>query len=369
MGKRQLTDQEKAVLDAFNTSKKVQEFLELRVSKKSRRHYRYHLQDYFLWLEIIDIDTYIKDTRQLQRAKLIAYEDKLKHDILRYWKFINEESNRFHGKTAYVFISAMKGFLEFNNTVMTPDFWSNIRRSGNGNHSITNYKTPTKQELKEILSNADVESLAIFGMQMTSGQRIEQILDLEWTDVELEHEFPRLFWRDSKGKKAIRSRITPEVKEWLIQYKKEFSRIIETRSKRATGKRKQPLNLNKVFPMNHNTAETKWNNLTKKVDKYILDSVTKKPLYGAHCLRRYFFSNFGNQNDALYFMGKVPENIAVYRLMNDEQLDNIYAIGADNLIIFKEKSETTTLVKEQEQKIKKHMIIYSIPKEDIKHSS
>jgi integrase len=337
--------------DFMSKSKKMVNFLELHVSKASRRHYEYHLQEFFIWKKETHIDDYIKDPRRMNTNKRITYEDNLKNDILRYWKYINEESGRFHGKTAYPFLSAMKGFLETKEIVFPQEFWRNLRRNGTGNYAITNFQTPTKEQLKAILSNADVQSKALFIAQMTAGQRKEQVLKLSWSDIQLEHDYPRVFIRKQKSKRAVKTRITPEAKEYLIEYKKQSNRILTTREQRTPHSVKKPLDKNLVFPMSKGSVDTMWNNLTKKAGLYQLDPITHKPLMGTHCLRRYFQTHFGNENDALFFMGKTPENIATYYRMNDEELDLKYIKGAENLTIFKEKSDTPAYLKQQDVKM------------------
>ncbi len=212
-------------------------------------------------------------------------------------------------------------------------------------------QTPTKKELKNIFSNADCEARALFLMQMTSGQRIEQIVNLRWEHVQLEHEYPRIFIRRQKGKRPIHTRITPEAKEYLLQYKEQYDQILQTREKRTPKKTRKTLDRERIFPMSHTNAERMWNNLTGKVGLFIHDPVTKYPLYGTHCLRRYFQQHLGNENDALFFMGKTPENIATYLRYNAEQLDIVYIKGAENLVVFKEKSELPTYLHEYDKKM------------------
>lgn len=291
-------------------SKKMSNFLEFHVKEASRRHYSYHLQLFFLWKKEASIDSYIRDPRRMNIDDKLTYEDGIKNDIRGYWKYITEESDKFHGKTAYPFLSAMRRFLESSEIVFSPEFWRNLRTNGNGNYAVTNFQTPTKDQLKSILSNADVEAKALFMTQLTSGQRLEQMLKLTWDDIQLEHEYPRIFIRKQKGKRNVKTRITPEAKEYLIEYKKQSDRIIAVREKRTPRSVKKPLDKNLVFPMSDGTAETMWNNLTNKAGLYIRDSVTPLPLMGTHSLRRYFQTHFGNENDALFFMGKTPENLS-----------------------------------------------------------
>ena len=334
-------------------SKKVSDFLNLSVRKESSHVYEYHLRLFFEWKQIHDIDKYIKDPRMMNKKQRIQYEDNIKNDILAYWKYLNSESSGFHGKTPYPFLSAMRRFIETHEIIFSPEFWRNIRKNGNGNYAITDFQTPTKNQLKDILSNADTEQLAIFLTQMTSGQRIEQILKLKWSDIQLEHDYPRIFIRRQKGKRPIHTRITPEAKEYLLSYQKQYHRFIKTRESRTPEMTRKPLDTNRVFPMSHTNVENMWNNLTNKVGLYIKDPVTNRPLYGTHCLRRYFQHHSIHENDALFFMGKKPENIATYLRYSPEQLDTIYIKNSENFTVFKDKSDTPEYLKNYDEKINK----------------
>jgi|GEM_PF-2538576 len=336
-------------------SKKVMNFLDLHIiNDKTRRQYEYHLRLFFERKKVNDIDKYIKDPRLMNNRKKIDYEDTIKNDILDYWKYINNEDiSGFHGKTPYVFLTAIRRFLEANNIIFSPELWRIMRKNGHGNFSKTDFQTPSKPQLKDILSNADCEAKALFLMQMTSGQRIETILNLTWNDVEIEHEYPRIFIRNQKGKRPIHTRITTEAKEYLLQYKSLFPKILETREKRTPEHSRKPLDKTRIFPMSKQNVERMWNTLTEKVGLYIPDKVTQVPLYGTHCLRRYFQQNLGNENDALYFMGKKPENIATYLRYKPDELDRIYIKGAENLVVFKEKSDLPDYLNEYDDKFKK----------------
>ncbi len=332
-------------------SKKVSKFLELNiVNDATRRQYAYHLRLFFQWKKIIDIDSYVKDPRLMKKQNKIKYEDSIKDDILEYWKYINDKQL---GKTPYIFLPAMRRFLEANEIIFSPEFWRTMRKNGHGNYAITNYQTPTKQQLKNILSNADCEDKALFLMQMTSGQRINTVLRLTWKDIQLEHEYPRLFIRRPKGKRPVHTRITPEAKEYLLQYKEQYLKTLETREKRTPIHTRKTLDTNLVFPMTVQTVEAKWKTLTSKAGLYEKDNETNLPLYGTHSLRRYFQQYLGNENDALFFMGKTPENIATYKRMSQEQLDLVYIKGAENLVVFKEKSDLPKYLNEYDDKFSK----------------
>jgi len=319
---------------AFDKSEKIKKFLDTHCQTQGTKiRYKYLLKQYFNYYKINNIDEYIKDTRQLEKKDKIEYLDKLEENITKYWRHINKIT---HGKTPYGFLSAIKMFLTHSKTFELDHLWQILQRNGHGNNSVTHYDTPTKDQLRKILSNADAESKAIILTILTSGQRENRILALKWDDIELDHEFPRLFFRTSKTNRIIKTRITPEAKEALLDYKEQKNKFIEIRRKRGEYKREQPLDLNKVFPMNAGTLRQIWRTLCKNADLYILDKETNKPMYGIHSLRRYFKDNFTSEKWADIFTGHIkPRDEEYLKSINKEnKIDEMYKEHSKNLYIY-----------------------------------
>jgi len=285
----------------------------------------------------------------MANKKRIHYLDTLEDDIRKHFNYLNTERDPpLHNSG--VFLAAVKGLLTYYKVDLPEITWKNLRKNGNSQFRLSKFKTPTREQLRQILSHADVEAKAFFLVQMTSGSRISEIISLKMQDIDLDYEFPRIFIRNfnSKTGKPIRKRISPEAKESLIDYLNIRKEIIETRRNRTiTIKYKIPEDDDRLFPMGRANAEKMWMTITRKAGLYKLDPQTNKPIMGTHSLRRYFKTRFGNHDPYLakYFMGQSTKVDESYDDWTDEQLDENYSEGVKHLFINQTPLETDNKIK------------------------
>lgn len=343
---------------AFESSKKVNNFLKLDITRESTiKSYKRALKGFFYEQKIKDIDNYFKNPESLSNGKKLAYKDELELKIKQHHYFLINTLD-YEGNTINVILAAIRSFLETNKIELGDKFWSKLKRTGKGTSRVTDTKTPDLKTLREILNQGDIESKAAFLLQMNTGARIDQIPALEWINIkELDNEYPIvLFYPDqNKTKREIKTFMTPETKEILLQYRKQREKIINTRAKRGNHLRKNELNKNKIFPMTTNNLEKKWRKMCEKAGYYQPDSRTNRPSYGTHCLRRFFLDNFGDRELAKLFCGKTTPNEEAYHRKSDNELRRIYAQHADNITILKETSENllrTQIVEEELNKVR-----------------
>lgn len=340
-------------------SKKLRDFLKSYENHKSTcRAYKLHLVKYFQSKGIKDIDSYVKDTRMMDKQEKIKYLDNLENELTQYWIEINKE---YTGKTPYIWLSAIKMFLIFNKTFELENVYIKLQKNGHGNYARTNTKTPTKEQLKRIFSYSKPESKALFMFQLTSGQRINQIVNTTFDDIEglgkydekgRDYEIPRIYYPEAKQGYKVKTRITPECKKILLEYLQQREKFIETRIKRGEHKREKKLDMNKIFPMNVNTANQIWTTMVKNAGLYELDSNTNKPAFGTHCLRRYFLSHFSNREWGDYFSGHITARNKEYRQYNDEKLDEIYKKHMGELFVFEGTPDLTEVNEKLDEKDK-----------------
>lgn len=333
----------------LDNSKKLRKFLDLYKNKAStHRAYKLHLVKYFQEMKIKDIDNYVKDTRKLDKDEKIVYLDALENDLKEYWKNLNKQTN---GKTPYIWLSAIKMFLVTNKTFELDDVYILMQKNGHGNYAVTNTKTPTKEELLKIFSYSDPESKALFMFQLTSGQRIEQVIETTFDNIDMTRECPRIYYPRSKTKNPIKTRITPEAKHLLEQYLEQRDKFIEIRRKRGAFNRKNKMDTkNRIFPMTPGNAELIWATLVKNAGLYELDPNTHKPALGTHCLRRYFLTNFADKEWGDFFSGHITQRSKEYRQYSDEKLDEEYMKHKNDLNIFETPADLTDINEKLEEK-------------------
>lgn len=348
----------------ISRSEKYKNFLEAYKNKTStHRAYKYHLAKFFTDMVISDPDNYFKDTRRMNGEEKIFYLDGLEKDFKHYWQKINKE---MRGKTPYIWLSAIKMFCTYNKTLELDNVYMEMQRNGHGNYAISKTRTPTKTELLKIFSYSNPESKALFMFQLTSGQRIEQVVNTTFDDIEGLGEFdknkrnyniPRIYYTEAKQKHWVKTRITPEAKKYLIEYLQQRDKFIQTRIKRGEYRRKNDLDLNKIFPMDTGTANAIWTTMVKNAGLYSKDKNTGKPELGTHCLRRYFLNHFKDREWGDYFSGHITPRNKEYRQYSDEKLDDEYKKSIENLTIFAEAQDLTevneeiTLLKKEKQQM------------------
>ena len=328
----------------LDSSKKLRDFLDMYKNRKAtQRAYRLHLVKYFEHMGIKDIDRYVKDTRKLHDDEKIEYLDNIEKDLRKYWQGLNEETS---GKTPYIWLSAIKMFLIMNNTLALDDVYIALQKSGHGNYAITETKTPTKEELLRIFSYSNPESKALFMFQLTSGQRIEQVVSTTFDNIDMKKDCPRIYYPKSKQKYWVKTRITPEAKRILEEYLEQRDKFLEIRKKRGDYLRKKELDKNLLFCMTVSTANCIWTTMVKNAGLYGLDPNTHKPYYGTHCLRRYFLTHFGDETWGDFFSGHITARNKEYRRYSDERLDGEYIKHVDDLSIFESHPDLTGVQEE-----------------------
>jgi len=332
-------------------SKKLNNFLEMYKDKPStHRAYKLHLVRYFQTMNIKDIDKYIKDTRQLNKKEKIKYLDGIEKDLSNYWIKLNKEST---GKTPYIWLSAIKMFLTMNKTLELDDVYMKLQRNGHGNYAVTDTKTPTREQLLKIFSYSDPESKAMFMFQLTSGQRISQIVETTFDNIEMDYDCPRVRYPTAKQKFWVKTRLTPEAKKILQEYLNQRQKFIDIRDKRGKLHRKTKIDTeNRIFPMTPGNAEQIWATMVKNAGLYELDPISHKPVFGTHCLRRYFLSHFGDETWGDFFSGHITARNKEYRKYDDEKLDEEYKKHIGDLNVFSTQSEDVKALNEETNKLR-----------------
>jgi integrase len=136
-------------------------------------------------------------------------------------------------KTMISRLNAVRVFLDENGIIFPKRFFNNV--NGKVTDPITEESTPTNEQLKRIVEYMPIQGKALTLVLASSGMRVNEALQLQDSDIELEHEPVRIRIHATytkTGKRRI-SFMTSEAKdvllEWLTfrqQYLESVNRIM-----------------------------------------------------------------------------------------------------------------------------------------------
>ena len=147
----------------------VERFLETLESNSTIKGYRSHLNQYF---KIIGAqpETYFTSQRN--------YEE----DILKLWQSMKK--NNYAPGSRKLRMCVVVNFLLDNDVVIKPRLLKSLKGRTKSVDKVTNDRIPTKQELREILSHGSAKERALFLLSISSGMRIDEILQLTPKDID-----------------------------------------------------------------------------------------------------------------------------------------------------------------------------------------
>lgn len=237
-------------------------------------------------------------------------------------------------------LNVVKNLFEDNNININKSFFKKLRRRVKGTKPQTQKHIPTKKEMKKLFLHTDVFSKALFLFSLSSGMRIEEILQLEPNDIDMSSEPVKI---NIRGKIAKNGNpritfITNEAKNSLEAWLKERNNYI----KRALWKTKNfshyelNPNDNRIFPMQYNKPRDTFINILKKENMYKIDNNTNRTLTGIHELRGYFKTNLEHNGMPTAIIEQLMGHDGYcpnYRQFTEEQLKKHYTDNATALII------------------------------------
>jgi integrase len=349
--KKTPTKKEQLILKNIRKCKKITDYLEYRLNRDAtKRTFATHIRNYFVYLNMSNVDNYFKDPRRMNNSKRLDYLDKIEHDI----ESFNNSLKRYSGSFRHSNLSALRKLLEYNKIDLGNSFWEGIRKAGPKPERETEIETPTMEQLRNILRRADNEGKAFFLMQMSSGSRIEEIRTLTFDNLYLNSDPPsfRITKEYSKTGRPITKFFSYETLDFLKEYlDKDRDRILVTRINRARNQKSKDDYKNQVFPMGKTNPEVIWNNLCKKEGLYKLDPKTKHPIMGTHSLRRFFEDNIGHGKLSKYMLNKLSKSEEAYSFKTKNKLEELYKKHMDNLFVF----DTPKKTKEEIIKLKEDL--------------
>jgi len=231
----------------------------------------------------------------------------------------------------------MRTFLEHSHITLDNAFWKKLNRLKNAIGNSHYDTSPSPQELKIILSNANPLEKALFLTMVNTGVRENDIINIEKNDLHLNENPPRITIKklNTTTKRRLPfAFVTEECKEaielWLIQkddYIQKTRKISNLPIKWETS--------NKLFPISEVTARKRWNNLLE--ESHLNEQSTnqngrKQYIFHLYTLKKFFRSYLNNRDLAEYLIGHT--NISnLYYNKNLEEIKNEYKKYSKNLYI------------------------------------
>jgi len=361
--------QEEKNLEIFNKSIKIKEYIE-DCNPPSRDAYKGSLRDYFINIKQ-DPEKYITNPLNFKtRKEELIYKQKLKNDIIKHCNFLRDEyispNKKTHSppapKSFSVRLNSIKKLLSKNSIDLEDYFWKNTikRKYYSNTDSITEKDDLTKDQLKSILEICNTQYKAIFLLEMVTGSRINEIINLTFDDIVTDQQYPFTYIiirsKNSKNNKYCEKPITPEAKEYIDLYLKQRDKYISnsnTKTKNFKLKNFKQSYSNKIFPITISTVEKYWKRQLDQLGLIKKDPQNNRITLGTHSLRRYFQNTFEEAHSltwALVIMNKTTGLSMDYRNASLKKKMEEYSKGSNSLIIFKETIETNVQIEKLQER-------------------
>ncbi|UCF13257.1 MAG: site-specific integrase [Thermoplasmatales archaeon] len=312
--------------------------------KRTRINYGWILRQYFREIKQIP-ETYFKKKRDYQS------------DVDKWWRQHLDEVP----KTRNTKLAIVRGLLEDNDVVFGKKYWLKLRKKRKGSRAATLDRVPTQSEFKTMLMHGDVKDKSLFLFTMSSGMRIDEVLKLKITMVDLKHDPPmvKIPGNITKNGDPRTTFISQEAKAYLEEWLKIRKSYIRTAIKKTGHITKKDVNDDTLFPFSYDVAWTSWNRLLRKAKLDDKDPTTNRYVLHIHCLRKYFLSQM-----KLSIPAVIPEALAgheqyldeAYQRYTIEQLGEYYKRGEQKITILESLPDLTgvhELLKEKDHQIQK----------------
>jgi len=300
----------------------VENFLNGLIAKSTKLSYKSNLKIYFNVIQA-DPNHYFDGKRD--------YEG----DVREFWNsLIHKPACSRNGR-----MNTIKMFLEDNDIEFAGSFWRKLRRHVKGNRPVTLDRSPTRQELKQILLHGNVQARALFLMSSSSGMRISEILQLKSTDIERDKE-PVLIKVRAEYTKTNEPRIcfiSNEAKEALEVWLKERNEYLSKAVEKTNHLHPKPLNDPTIFPIGTCKAGMLWRDMIIKAELNERDPTTNRYVLHINSLRKYFMSRMEmevSKNIVEGLAGHAGYLSQAYRRYNQEQLAEFYKKGVHTILVF-----------------------------------
>jgi integrase len=296
-------------------------------------------------------------------ARFIREERDHAANLVRYTKHLRETG--VPPKTAHVRIVAVKEFLARNGIELDKITEKDVRRLQPKGGKRTDFEYVDRKILGEILHHVDSRGKALILVLASSGMRIGEALNLNWSDLKCpdRKDYPdkpaSAFIRDSKTGHSRTVFISREAEAALREWKKEYNTYLEWATKQSHNLGPSKVkhdNGNKIFPFGITSVHALWDNALE-ASKYLNhDDQTKRVKMNIHRLRNFFsvqVASAAGQQVSEVLLGHSDRYGGAYSGQSLAGLEEAYlkaepvlTIGATSAEIEKHAAELTALKKE-----------------------
>lgn len=330
----------------------IKEYVELNYPNKKQTHYniKSQLNEYFNFIKV-------------KPEKYVNMDRDFKKDIQLYNSHLLNTPRPRTGKpyapiTVNIHISAIRGYLEEHDILLSPRFYKNIIKRGNGSDTILEDRIPTREEIEKLLIHGDARDKAFFLTMLSSGMREEELCGITITNINFDSNpvIIKIPANISKTKKKRFTFISVEAKyalqEWLkiresyIKQKHAKTRGLYEYLDKTYNKKVNDINGEKVFPYRPLSARTWWNRLLNKAGFTEKDENTQYYKLHLYTLRKYFNTIMKTHCNIIMVEMWAGHKVNYdYEKWTEEQHKQEYLKAVDKLLIYKTPSNVEELEK------------------------
>jgi len=293
---------------------KVEQYLKENFKADTAGQYRSHLRLYFQFLEA-DPETYFDANRSYER------------DVKRYWQYL---MTKYAPKSIPVKLSIVRNFLETYEVEFKSKFWKQMAKRGIGTDTVRVDEIPTLEQMRQLMTLADVKDRAFFLCMASSGMRESELIQLRKEHFDFKHtptkvSIPGTMTKNRTGRITY---ISPEATNALQAWMRIRTHYITENAKRFVALRKyledefqKPVcsaeDDGRVFPYSESRVRERWNKLLEKAG----DGFTEKdPVTGAYKLHLYVLRKYFNTR----LLKVIPKHVVEKLMGHDGYLDGSY---------------------------------------------
>ena len=297
------------------------------------------------------LKTFFRTIDKIPKEFLEQDEAQIKRDIK---KYIAKKTHNAP-KTLQTSLSIVKYFLEDKEIYLNERYWKNIRRNVKGN-AVTQKQFFKKEDIKLLLQYTKTLEKAIIFTALTSGLRLNTILQLELQDIDFNSEpteinVPAII---TKNNKPHYTYLTKEATNALKLYLKDKDKYLQ-QSYIKTNKIPKAKDKKLIFPYASITIRQKWHRIINNAGYSKRDRTTNRYLVRFHSLKAYFKTQLLKAD----INPKIIDYLAEHQNQLDKTYINIdkefvkeqYKKAEEQLSIF-ETTIQTSEIKEEIQKLK-----------------